>query len=70
LVDSTFADVVAQLLLGSLVGERLHCLVTAHPDVAVNPPDREDVIRVDERPVDVRNGYGPRRNAACVSSDQ
>jgi hypothetical protein len=82
LVDSTSADVIALLLLGPLVGERFHCLVTAHPDVAVNQPDREDdavpakrseprdrvvVIGVDERPVDVQDGYGLRRHAGvCV----
>jgi hypothetical protein len=58
-------------LLGPLVGQRLHNLIAAHPDIAVNQPHRQHdpvpaegavpgervlVVGVDERPVDVEHG--------------
>ena len=66
-------------LLDLLAGERGHELVAAHPDVAVDAPDREQdlvlaegavpgdrvlVVRVDERAVDVEDGGG--RHPRCV----
>ena len=63
-------DGVTELLLRVLVGQRLDELVTAHADVAVDPPERQHdavapecpvptervlIISVDESPVDVEN---------------
>ena len=64
------ADLIAKLALGALIGQRGDQLVTAHPDVAMDPPQREHdlvlskrtkprdrvvIVRVDQRSVDVED---------------
>jgi hypothetical protein len=67
------ADVVPTLLIGALIGQRSYHLVTAHPDMPVNSPKRQDdavsaegpepgnrvvVVGVDKRPVDIKYCHG------------
>src|SRR5436305_2100915 len=54
---------VAVLALEVAAGERRHELVAAHPDVAVNPPHREDDAELPERPV-------PRERVVVVRVDE
>ena len=73
------ADVVALFAVGALVGEGAYQLVPAHPDVAVDQPQRQHdpvaaerpiprdrvvVVGVDQRPVDVQN-RDCHRHAGC-----